>query len=87
MITTGLLSLLYLTILVITSPLRLLPDVSLPAGIASAITTANSYISALNFVAPIDTILIIIGLVISVEGGIIVWKIINWLIRKIPTIS
>lgn len=89
MITNALLYLLYLLIYAISSPLRLLPNVALPAAITSSISTANTYIAAIYAILPytIAALLIVLGLVISIEGFIISFKIINWLIRKIPGIN
>jgi hypothetical protein len=87
MIISILLYVLYGLIYVITSPLRLLSDVVLDTRITSAISTASGYIGGLNVVIPIPTILAIFGIFLVVEAGILVWKGINWLIHKIPTIS
>jgi hypothetical protein len=67
--------------------LNLLPDISLSDSISSSITTAGGYLSALNTIAPVSTLLAIIGLFLTIEGVILVIKIINWFIRKIPTID
>jgi hypothetical protein len=87
MITTIIINLLYLVVLLITAPLRALSDVVLNTNIANAITTASSYIGGLSAVIPIGTILGVFGVFLTVEVGILVWKGINWLIRKIPTIN
>lgn len=89
MITTGLLTFLYFTILITTSPLRLLPDVSLPSNVLAAITSANSSLASLYLITPytITAILATLVLVISIEGFIMIWKIINWVLHKIPGIS
>ena len=65
----------------------LLPDVSLSDSVASAVATASTYISGLNVVLPVATLLTIIGLVLTIEAVMLLIKIINWFIRKIPTIS
>lgn len=89
MITAALLLTWYGLVLIITSPIRLLPDVSLPAGIVSSISSSNNYIAAIYQILPytIAALLIALGIVITIEGFIILFKIINWVIRKIPTIS
>lgn len=78
---------LYGVVWLITAPLRLLPNASLSPSISEAIISANSYLSAINFVFPLSTFLIIFGIILSIETFIIIWKIVNWLIKKIPTIS
>jgi len=67
--------------------LNLLPDVSLSDNINSAVGTASGYLAALNVIAPVNTLLTIIGLFLTIEGIILLIKIINWFIRKIPTIN
>jgi hypothetical protein len=67
--------------------LNLMPDVSIPDKITSAVTTASHYLTALNVFLPIDTLLAIIIIFLIIEGIILLIKIINWFIRKIPTIS
>jgi hypothetical protein len=62
-------------------------DVSLPAGIASALTTAGSYLSAFDFIVPISSILAVFGVILTIETAIILFKALNWIIRKIPTIN
>jgi len=67
--------------------LNLIPDVSLSDSIIGAIATANGYLAGLNTIAPVGTLLVIMGLFLTIEGVILVIKIINWFIRKIPTIN
>ena len=74
-------------IYVITSPIRLLPDVSLPVGFTNAITTANGYISSINTIIPVDTILTLLGIYISIELAYFGYKMIMWLIKRFPTQS
>lgn len=89
MITSALLYIIYIFILGITSPFRLLPDVFLPNSIISAITATNGFIASIYAIIPntIISILVALGLFISIEGFILLWKIINWSIKKIPGIS
>lgn len=87
MITSLILLMLYGVIWVLISPFRLLPNASLPANITSAITTANTYISAIDFIFPVATFITVFGLILTIEAFIILWKILNWIIHKIPTIS
>jgi hypothetical protein len=87
MITTGLIYLFYATIWLITAPIRLLSDVSLSANITTAIATTNTYLSAIDFIFPVATFITIFGLILGIEVAIMLWKLINWAIHKIPTIS
>jgi hypothetical protein len=87
MITATFLNLIYYILYGITSPIRLLPDVSLPAGFTSAMTTASSYYSSLNAILPLDTILILLGIYIAIEVAYLTYKLIMWLIKRFPTQS
>lgn len=87
MIVSFLLWLVFQFIQLITLPLRILPDATLPANITSAITTTNAYLSAIDFIFPVATFITIFGTILGIETFIILWKIINWIIHKIPTIS
>ena len=77
----------YALIYVITSPIRLLPDVALPSSFTGAIITANGYISSLNTILPIDTIITLLLLYIGVEVAYFGYKLIMWLIKRFPTQS
>jgi len=87
MITTFIITILYYSIVAITSPLRLLPDVALPNDMINSIQTASTYIYAIDVAIPTGTILTIFGLFIAVESGVLLFKGINWIIRKIPSIN
>jgi len=78
---------LFAILMVITAPLRLLPDVALPAGFTSSIATASGYISSVNSVAPISTMLSVLGAMIAVEVAVILYRILVWVLTKIPGIS
>ena len=87
MITNALLTILYGFIYLITAPLRLLSDVSLPADIADTISNISSNLALLNQVIPVSTLITILGLVIIIETAIFTYRGIMWVLRKIPTIS
>lgn len=87
MITDAILGIIYYFILAITSPLRLLADATLPASVAGAITSANAYISIVDFVFPVITFIAIVALTITIEGFILLYKLIKWVWNKIPGIN
>jgi len=87
MILIGIINTIYAIVYVITSPLRLLPDVTLPTNYLNSIASANSYISPFNMIIPINTILDIINLFVLIEIAYLTYKFIMWLIRRIPTQS
>ena len=87
MITAVFLNILYGIIWTLTYPIRILNDVSLPSDITSAISTANGYLYALDYIVPVSTLLAIFALYLTIEGAILTWKALNWLLRRLPTQS
>ena len=62
-------------------------DTSFLTNITSSVSTASGYLSAVSYFAPVATLITIVGLFIGIEIIILSVKIINWIIRKIPTIN
>ena len=87
MITNAILFIVYVVILSITSPLRLLNDVSLSTDFAQSIGTVSSYLSVFNSLLPVSTLLTILGIFITFETLYFTYKTIMWIIKKIPTIN
>jgi len=81
------LNVVYAFILAITSPFLLLDDVTLPASWIASVTTAGGYAISLNTIIPVTTLLIVVGVFLAYESIYFGMKLINWVIRKIPTIS
>jgi len=84
MLATFLLNIVYNLVV---SFINLLPNVSLSDSVASAVSTASGYLAGLNGIVPVITLITILGLFLTIEGIILVIKIVNWFIRKIPTIN
>lgn len=87
MIINALLTFLYILLYAITYPLRIIPDVPELAEINASVLTASGYISNLNGIFPVDTIITQLGIFISYELIIALYKIIKWLYQKIPGIK
>ena len=87
MIIDAFISIVYLFVYAITSPFRLAPVVSLPVSWTDAVTTAGHYALSLNTILPITTLLTVFGVFLAYEVAYFGVKLINWVIRKIPTIS
>lgn len=87
MIITGLLDLIFFFLSIILLPLSALGDVTLPTSFATAITNASGYYNSLNTILPVDTMLSILGLSLAIEGAYITYKLIMWVIQKIPTLN
>lgn len=87
MIITALLKVVYYFILAITTPLRALSDVVLSSNFTDAIATANGYYGALNTLLPVDTMIQILGISLLFESLYLIYKIIMWVVKKIPMIN
>jgi hypothetical protein len=87
MIITGIFNMFYFFILAVSSPIRLLPKATLSSETAISIATAGTYLKSLDFVFPVSNFLTILVLFMSIEAGILIYKLIMWVIKKIPTIS
>jgi len=87
MIVNTLLLALYGIISLLLTPIKLLDDVSLDPNVHNSILTARTYLANINIVLPVSTILAILGIILTIETFILLYKAVNWLIRKIPTID
>jgi len=87
MIFQAILNTLYQVINFIAYPIRSLPDVTLPTAFIDAINTANGYLSALNDIIPIDTVLTLLGIFLLIESAYLAYKFIMWVIKRFPTQS
>jgi hypothetical protein len=87
MITNAFIYILYLIVYGITAPLRLFNDVSLDSSFLASVTTASDYISAFNTFLPLTALLSIFGLFLAFESSYFTYKLIMWIVRKIPMIN
>jgi hypothetical protein len=87
MIFTVLINIVFGFIFALTAPFRLLPDVTLPASWLTAVDTASEYVLSLNNFFPVTILLTVFGVFLAYEVAYFGMKLINWVIRKIPTIS
>lgn len=87
MITEALLFLIYTFVITITSPFRLLADISLSTGMGSAINTAGFYLSPLDVIIPVGALVSVLGIFLLFEAGYGIYKVTMWVVRRIPTQS
>jgi len=87
MITTAIIFILSKIIFVLTLPLRITSDVVLPSGISTAVAEASGSLSGINTIVPVDVLLDVLWAMIILEVGILGFKGLNWLIRKIPGVN
>lgn len=77
----------YGVVYVLTFPFRVFSDVTVDTGIGGSITTATQYIATWNNILSLSTILACFSIIIGVELIIASYKIIMWVIRRLPTQS
>jgi hypothetical protein len=87
MIFTSILNLLYLTINLILTPLNNFSPVVLSSNFTTAILNAGGYYNSLNTILPMDTMIQILGVSLAIEGIYFIYKVVMWVIKKIPTIN
>lgn len=87
MITTAFLYVIYGLVWTLVQAIALLPDVTINSGIGSAVVTASGYVSALNNFLPMTTILAMLTFFVGYETIYFGFKIIYWIIKRIPTQS
>ena len=84
MIISFLLSLVYGIVWLLTRPLTLFADVSMPIGIVTAYQNIQGYISDIAVVFPVADLIIALGILITVEGAFKLLESFGFVIRKIP---
>lgn len=65
----------------------LLPNVPIQSTFVTSVNTASGYVSSMNFVVPIDTIISILLFSIGFEVAYLLYKVIYWVIKRFPTQS
>lgn len=67
----------------------LLPEISPTSGFGTSVTTASNYISSLYGIIPliISTVLAILAVDILFESSYLIYKLVNWVRKLLPTQS
>jgi len=76
-------------VVLITSPLSLAPNVSLPSAINTAISSAGGYIAIFYQIIPLTVTALFVYLttIVAIEAAIFGYKLIRWAYQKIPGIN
>lgn len=64
-----------------------LPTFALPTDLVNGVNNFLSSIGQFNSIFPITSIIAGLGIILAFHGFTFAWYMINWLIRKIPTVS
>jgi len=62
----------------------LLPSGSIPSSVSDSITNIWGMVNAFSYVIALDTFIIVLLLVLAFDGIVLLWHLIQWIIRKIP---
>lgn len=87
MISAILLNLVYLFASGIVALFRTFGTVSTDSNVTQGIATISTYLSPLNDILPLDTIVAILIFELVFEGLYFTYKLIRWGYKKVPTIS
>lgn len=87
MITDFFLYLIYLAIKICLSPFLLLPIATIPNFVSQPFSTIMPYLMIFDVVLPITTLIALLGLTLTFEGGYFMFKSLYWVLRRIPTQS
>jgi len=64
--------------------LGLLPTGHLPADVATAITYFWYVVNSFSYVFPVGALLSALLVILAFDLAMLLWKMINWIIKKIP---
>jgi len=81
MITSAILYIVYSFIWLATA---VLPVAVLPASIENAVNNASSALGVIDPILAIATLVLVIGAFLVFESGVLLYKLIMWVIRRIP---
>ena len=88
MITSAFLNLIYTIVRgLLTAVAFVLPTASLPADFTDALAQVGSYLRPMNAIVPMDTLLAIVVLMMTVELAIFTFRSVMWVIKRFPTQS
>jgi len=68
----------------VTGILGFLPSGSLPQGLINAILYFWGALNAFSYIFPVSTLLAALLILLAFDGAVLLWHIIQWIIRKIP---
>ena len=87
MITATFINIIFGLVYLLTRPISLLPVVTLSGDFTTAITNASNMIYSLNNFIPIDTIIVLLRIALSIEFFYFAYLVIMWIIKRFPTQS
>lgn len=64
-----------------------LPTGSLPLQISTSIVNIWGYVNAFSYVIALDTLIQVVVLAVAFDLVMLLWYLINWILKKIPWIK
>jgi len=64
-----------------------LPDVTTTSPFSAGVVEASGYLSGINGLVPVDSVLLILTFYAFFEFGYFTFKVVYWIIRRFPTQS
>lgn len=68
-------------------PFTFLPDVTLPSGVTTALGDLSTALANISAIFPVSDLLTALGILLGVELAIFGYRVIMWIIKRIPTQS
>jgi len=68
----------------LTGLFSLLPSGALPAQVSLSLTSVWGFVNAFSYVLAVDTLLQVLLLAIVFDIVVLLWHVLQWIIRKIP---
>lgn len=87
MITNLLFTAIYAVVYALAQLILILPPVNTESDFAVALAGLASYLANINEIFPLTTVFVVMGIILLTETGVMIYKIIMWVIRRIPTQS
>lgn len=67
--------------------LNLLPTGSLPSGISTAISYFWAIVNSFSYVFPVSTLLAAFLVLLAFDLAVLLWHLLQWILRKIPGVQ
>lgn len=87
MISSTFLNIIYGLLWLITRPFALLPEVTLSGDFATSVNNASNLIYSLNSFIPVDTIVLLLKVALTIELFYFTYLVTMWVIKRFPTQS
>lgn len=67
---------------ILISPLNFLPPVSIPGELEAKFGDLKAFLGEVNIFLPVNTILAVLGLILTIEAGFIIFRIVKFILSR-----